>query len=398
MTRGRTCRLATALSVVFVAGCGAASTSPSATPKLATTTASPTPTPSPTPSPASAGPLIVTSDGSTVSLLTTDGTVVATAPEHRPWQGIESEVIVGSEAVYLLNGTTIANAAIQRLDPDGTVTTVATLPPIPTRVDGINPDFSFAVSPDGSQVAIGGLVAVSSTTSQVTFEPSSYTSELWLSTNGSTPVSVFKQTGTAGNLLPFAWTLAQGIYAAEVPWGIGGAGPFLAYSAAGAVTIDTSTWHTTPVGACELSDAGAVDALTGNTVCLLGGPSSGLFAVTVSGTTTKVQTAKHPYVGTFRVSDDGSHFAYGFCDGTFGEGTLTCGVAIVDVATGQAITTNAGPVTSSSQNSSSAAVDGWLPDGYLLITDSQGVESMAPDCTLQLLIADPTLDVVGILG
>jgi hypothetical protein len=43
-------------------------------------------------------------------------------------------------------------------------------------------------------------------------------------------------------------------------------------------------------------------------------------------------------------------------------------------------------------------VVGWLPSGDLLITDTAGVESVSPDGTLQLLIPDPTLPVVGILG
>jgi hypothetical protein len=401
MSRGRTANVAAALSLVLLAGCGAASTPPSATPRVAKSAASPSPSPSPSatpsPSPTSAGPYIVTWDGGAVSLLTTDGSVVAKAPAVQPWPTIESDVVIGRSGVYFLNGTTIADARIERLQPDGTVTTVGTLPPIPPSVDGNQPDFSVDVSPDGSQIVVGSLVAVSSVVNQVTYEPETYTSELWLSTNGSTPVSVLKQTGTFGSLLPFAWTPAQGIYAADLPWGIGGAGPYLDYTAFGAVRIDPSTWGVTSNGTCALSDSGAVDALTGNTVCLSGGTGSGLFAVTVSGKTTKVQTVGHPYVGTFRIDDSGTQFAFAFCDGTYGV-KVSCGVSMVDVATGQTTTAMTGPVSADSDSGRLPNVVGWLPSGDLLITDTAGVESVSPDGTLQLLIPDPTLPVVGILG
>jgi hypothetical protein len=391
VTHGQSLRITTACSVVFIAACGAGSTRPPSSRPLGAST-----TPSSTP--VNSGPLIVTWDGSTVSLLTSAGLVIAHAPASPPWPGIESDVVVGRDAVFFLYGTTIAGARIQRLDRDGTVTTVAALPPIPAQVDGNKPDFSFAVSPDESQIAIGGLTAVSQQTNQSTAEPQTYTSELWVSTHESSPVSVLQQTVPDGGLLPFAWTQANGIYAAQVPWGIGGAGPFLDYSAVDPVTIDPSAWEATPVGACQLSDAGAVNALTGSTACLRGGTSGGSFAVTVAGTTRVVATGGHPYLGTFRVDDTGTHFAFAFCDGMFGETDVTCGVTIVDLASGESTTLNTGTVTSTTRGSSTAAVIGWLPDGDPVITDITGVESVAPDGTLQTLIPDPSLQVVGILG
>lgn len=41
---------------------------------------------------------------------------------------------------------------------------------------------------------------------------------------------------------------------------------------------------------------------------------------------------------------------------------------------------------------------GWLPDGDLVVTDPAGIEAVTPDGSLQMLISNPTLLVIGILG
>jgi hypothetical protein len=357
-------------ATVGLAACGAGAAPPSSSAALAT----PSPTASPSPT-HDAGPLIVTRNDSgaqtVITLSTLAGTPVGTTTTTSPGSGAaEATIVVAGNAVYFLDGASMNGAAVRRLDRAGRVTTVGAVPSFPATVAGNTPPVSFAVSPDETRIVYGGLVGVVYSTPGLG-NPDGYRTQVWVQPMGQSAAPAF-ETVARGTVLPFAWPASGDLYGAQLPWGIGGAHPYLDYSAFHAATIDLTAHRVVPVSPadCELSDAGAVS--TGGFACQTA--YRGPISVAKASATTRVPAA-HDFVGTFRVGADGSHLAYGWCDGDNGAGQPTsCGITTAELATGSAQTFIPPDPTD--------RVAAWLPDGRLVIQVTAGIRFRSADGTL----------------
>ena len=154
-------------------------------------------------------------------------------------------------------------------------------------------------------------------------------------------------------LLPFAWT-STGISVSERPKGLGGAGPFLDYTAFNAATFDLTARTLTQPRQCPISDQSG-------SVCVTQADSSSLSPtlkiVQSSGTTTLTMRPANAAYGAISVSDDGHYLAYGSYIGEFGSGYYM--TTVVDLGTMATVSTLRDDVP---------AV--WLSDGRLVVSQN----------------------------
>src|SRR5947208_16843941 len=224
-------RLAYVVAIVLLAGCGSSSAaarqSPAASPaSSASPTASPTggtspsaaPKPSPTPLPVGQYAVLVTQgtgDTYAVSIVGTDGRVVASAQPSNPTQMTCGDALAAvlpvpvsttSTRVYFLD----AQGNVNYLTPNGE-TGHATRVPSSGIVRSM-----FSVSPDDSRIAV----------IQNTYTSSGATTVLYVEdlNGGTNHVKLFTQTG-AYTLWPIGWHGTNDLVLAKVPSCSQGGGP-----------------------------------------------------------------------------------------------------------------------------------------------------------------------------
>ena len=240
-----------AIAAMGLAACGSSSTPATASP---TPTPTATPSPTPTPTPAPSPPLVVTVSGAPttthLTLVGEDGNVGATVTVPGGIDG--SRYYVGSAHVYYLDGATV-----KALARDGSISVAGQIPQPSTTVTAQDRQAytSFAVSPDESTLVFGIPLAMAGDNGATADH-----SQLWTEPVGGTAASatlVYDDPNNTDNdgevLLPFAWTSA-GISVSERPKGLGGAGPFLNYTAFNAATFDLTTRTLTQPQICPITD------------------------------------------------------------------------------------------------------------------------------------------------
>jgi hypothetical protein len=116
--------------------------------------------------------------------------------------------------------------------------------------------------------------------------------------------------------------------------GLGGAGPFLDYSAFNPFTFDPTSHVLTAVpSTCFLADASVIDR-ENNDACPTDPTSPVLKVVVPSGTkTVDMEPLGATGFGAFAVSDDGRYLAYSAYTGDFGAGTYQTTVVDLDSTT-----------------------------------------------------------------
>ncbi len=343
--------IAVAIAAVGLAACGSSSTPATASPTL-NPTATPSPTPSPTPAPPA--PLVVTVSGAPattkLALVGEDGNVAATVTVPGGIDG--SRYYVGSDHVYFFDGT-----AVKALARDGSISVAGQIPQPTTTVTAQDRQgyTSFAVSPDESTIVFGIPLAMAGDNGATADH-----SQLWTEPVGGTAASatlVYDDPNNTDNggevLLPFAWT-STGISVSERPKGLGGAGPFLDYTAFNAATFDPITRRLTQPRECTASDQSGSVCVTQTDSSSL---SPSLKIVQSSGTTTLTMNPANAAYGAISVSDDGHYLAYGSYVGEFGSGYYI--TTVVDLGT---------MATVSTLRDDAPAV--WLSDGRLVVSQN----------------------------
>ncbi len=347
-----------------LAACG--STTPTPT---ARATASPTPsppptavpTPSPSPTPTTPSPLVVTVQdigpasnpfsAIKLTLISESGHVTGSVSDPGGVDG--DDYFVAADHVYFIDGTNV-----MAMGRDGTVTNAGQVPQPTATVSAVNRQSftAFAVSPDESTLLFGIPLAVADNDGATRDH-----SQLWSEAVGGTAASatmVYDEPATmSGELLPFAWTSGD-VWGSDLTTsGLGGAGPFLDYSAFGPFTFDPASDALTAVpSTCFLTDSAAVDAVN-NYVCESQPNSTSLTVTEASGTKpVTIGPMGATAYGAFRVSTDGRYLAYGVFNGDFGLGTGTYSTVVVDLDSGEAVATEPG-----------YAPDRWLDDDRLLV-------------------------------
>ena len=375
--------IAAAIGLSAVLGaCGSSTPTPTAA-ATATPLQSPPPTavPTPTPTPAPELPFLVTvQDIGPISnpfsaikltLISENGHVPGSFTDPG---GVDGDAyFVAADHVYFIDGTNVMAMA-----RDGTVTNAGQVPhPAATVGASDRQSFTaFAVSPDESTLLFGIPLAVAGDNGATTDH-----SQLWSEPVGGTAASATmlydEPAGTGGVLLPFAWTSGK-VWGSDLSTsGLGGAGPFLAYSAFDPFTFDPTSHTLTAVpSSCFLVDAAAVDRAN-NYACT---PQPGSATLTVSepsGTkTVTMEPAGATAYGAFRVSNDGRYLAYGVFTGDFGLGTGAYATTVVDLSSMAVVATVAG-----------FSPDIWLDDDRLLVNKNY---MEAPTYLLSTSFSNPT--------
>jgi hypothetical protein len=345
-----------------LAACGSTTPTPAATVsplESPPSTAHPTPTPTATAAPQP--PLIVTvqyigptlDPFSAIKLTLISESGSATAPVSDPG-GVDGDAyFIAANHVYFIEGTTVKAMA-----RDGTVTNAGQVPQPATAVNGTDRSqfTKLVVSPDESTLLFGIPLAVVGDGTATRDH-----SQLWSEPEGGTSASatmVYDETGSAGGvLLPFAWT-SGGVWGSDLNTsGLGGAGPFLDYSAFNPFTFDPASHVLTAIPeSCTLADAGVVDAAN-NYAC---SPQSNAPVITVSvpsGTkTVTMAPADATGFGAYAVSNDGRYLAYGSFSGDFGLGTGSDQTTVVDLNSATTVATLPG-----------YAPGCWLDDDRLVV-------------------------------
>jgi hypothetical protein len=255
--------------------------------------------------------------------------------------------------VYFIEGT-----MVMAMGRDGTVTNAGQVPHPTATVSAVNRQnfTAFAVSPDESTLLFGIPLAVADDDGATRDH-----SQLWSEAVGGTAASATmvydEPTTESGVLLPFAWT-NENVWGSDLTTsGLGGAGPFLDYSAFGPFTFDPSSHALTAVpSTCFLTDSAAVDAAN-NYVCESQPNSTSLTVSEASGTKpVTIGPMGATAYGAFRVSADGRYLAYGVFNGDFGLGTGEYSTVVLDLDSREAVATVPG-----------YAPDRWLDDDRLLV-------------------------------
>ena len=316
--------IGTAIGAVSLAACGSSST-PSTTSPTLNPTATPSPTPSPTPTPA---PLVVTVGGTQslrqLTLVGEDGRVAATVAVSGGIDG--NAYYVGSDHVYFIDGT-----YVKALARDGSISVAGQIPQLGTTVTAADRQAytTFAVSPDESTIMFGIPLAVAGDNGATADH-----SQLWTEPVGGTAASatlVYNDANDTVNggqvLLPFAWNSA-GIAVSQRPKGLGGAGPFLNYTAFQAVTFDPATRTLENSWKCPVSDQSGSVCVTPESTSSF---SSELQVVRSSGTMTLTMQPANAQYGAISVSADGRYLGYGAYVGEFGSGYYM--TKVVDLGT-----------------------------------------------------------------
>ncbi|MGA7987751.1 MAG: hypothetical protein WCB51_05065 [Candidatus Dormiibacterota bacterium] len=374
---------AISLGAVLVA-CGSSAARPSAS-ATGTPLQSPpptaVPTPSPTPTPAAEPPLLVTVQniGPISNPFSSIKLTLISESGHVPGSftdlgGVDGDAyFVGATHVYFIDGT-----KVMAMGRDGTVTNAGQVPQPTATVGAVDrQDFTaFAVSPDESTLLFGIPLAVAGRNGATADH-----SQLWSEAVGGAAASATmvydEPASTGGVLLPFAWT-AGSVWGSDLSTsGLGGAGPFLDYSAFDPFTFDPASHALTAVpSSCFLVDSAAVDAAN-NYACT---PQPGSTKLTVSepaGTkTVTMGPATATAFGAFRVTNDGRYLAYGVFTGDFGLGTGSYATTVVDLDTSAIVATVPG-----------FSPDCWLDDDRLLVNRNY---MEAPTYLLSTSFSSPT--------
>ena len=299
-------------------------------------------------------PLVVTVSGAPaatkLALVGEDGNVAATVTVPGGIDG--SRYYVGSDHVYFFDGTTV-----KALARDGSVSVAGQIPQPRTTVTAQDRQgyTTFAVSPDESTIVFGIPLAMAGDNGATADH-----SQLWTEPVGGTTSSanlVYDDPNNTDNggevLLPFAWT-STGISVSERPKGLGGAGPFLDYTAFNAATFDLTARTLTQPRQCPISDqSGSVCVTQAGLVKPVADPED---RAELGHTTLTMRPANAAY-GAISVSDDGHYLAYGSYIGEFGSGYYM--TTVVDLGTMATVSTLRDDVP---------AV--WLSDGRLVVSQN----------------------------
>jgi hypothetical protein len=297
------------------------------------------------------GPAVDPSSAVLLTLIDENGTVVGSVEDPG---GIDGDAYaLGANHVYFIDGMTV-----KALGRDGAVTTVGEVPQPPATVTASSRETltALAVSPDESTFIFGIPLQVAGDNGA----RGDY-SQLWTEPVGCSAASAAKvydyDSGSGDNtLMPFAWTAGRVWVSALNTTGLGGAGPFIDYSAFNPMLFDPSshTMSSLP-SSCILYSAGAVNA-AGSYVCQGATNPAALEVVTSSGTTSvTARTPDATQFGAYRISDDGRFLAYGAYVGEFGNGHYV--TTVIELSSGATVATLQGYTPST-----------WLEDDRLIVS------------------------------
>ena len=260
-----------------------------------------------------------------------------------------NDYYVGTDHVYFIDGT-----VVKALARDGSISVAGQIPQLSSTVTAADRQAytTFAVSPDESTLVFGIPLAVAGDNGATADH-----SQLWTEPVGGTAASatlVYDDANDTTNggqvLLPYAWNSA-GVSVSQRPKGLGGAGPFLSYTAFQAVTFDPTTRTLGKSLVCPFADQSGSVCITREGDSSL---SSQLQVVQSSGTTTLTMQPANAQYGDISVSDDGRYLAYGAYVGEFDSGYYL--TKVVDLSTN---------TTVASVRNFTPGV--WLSDGRLIV-------------------------------
>ena len=313
-----------------------------------------------------------------LTLIGEDGSVAAAVSISA---GIDGNVpYVGTDHVFFIDGT-----VVKALARDGSISVAGEIPQLTSTVTAADRQAytSFAISPDESTLVFGIPLAVAGDNGATADH-----SQLWIEPVGGTSASatlVYDDANDTTNggqvLLPYAWNSA-GVSVSQRPKGLGGAGPFLNYTAFQAVTFDPTTRTLGQALVCPFADQSGSVCMTREGDSSL---SSQLQVVQGSGTTTLTMQPANAQYGDISVSDDGRYLAYGAYVGEFDSGYYL--TKVVDLSTN---------TTVASLRSFTPGV--WLSDGRLIVGngDQAGTWLLSPTFTSPVKLSPDTP--VGALG
>jgi hypothetical protein len=292
--------------------------------------------------------------GVRLSLVAEGGSVVATVDDPGGVDG--HSYYVGSDDVYFIDGTTVK--AIGR---NGIVSDAGQVPQVRTSVSAseLQSYSTFAVSPDGTTLVFGIPLVLASDKGATSDH-----SQLWTEPVGGTAegaTMVYDDANNSDNggevLMPFAWS-TTGISVSEMCEGLGGVGPFLAFTGCAQATFNptTRTLTQTPINnhwGGYLCPA----AVAPGSVCVMKGESNLTVVRTSGNETIALQPANAAAYGPVSVSGDGRYLAYGAYVGIFDSGYYV--TEVVDLSS---------KATLSSVRDFAPEV--WLPDDRLVGWDN----------------------------
>lgn len=297
------------------------------------------------------GPAVDPSSAVVLTLVTENGTVAGSVDNPG---GIDGDAYaLGANHVYFIDGT-----SVKALGRDGEVTTVGEVPQPPATVTASSRETltALTISPDESTFMFGIPLQVAGDNGARGDHSQLWTEPVGCSAASAAEVYDYVGGSTDDTLMPFAWTAGRVWVSALNTTGLGGAGPFIDYSAFNPMLFEPSshTMSSLP-SSCILQSAGAVNA-AGSYVCQGATNPAALEVVTSSATTSvTASTPDATQFGAYRVSDDGRFLAYGTYVGEFGNGHYV--TTILELSTGATVATLQGYTPST-----------WLQDDRLIVS------------------------------